>query len=463
MILTPLPSGLVGGWIVQQLLLRGEDPTAIRILDLRPPTRPDILKHDIRCIRTDVTSLDSVVTAFDECAQWSPSTLKLPLTVYHCVAFIGASDRHPLALEPYVRVNIEGTANVLEASRVAGCDIFVATSSGSISISPPTFLPFLPRLSPAKFLQFLPNAEPVEHHLLSPLEAFGSCYAFSKARAEHLVRTANDPTSAFSTGVIRPAHAIYGPTCGVQNVNSISWDYLRRGGSPTWLTGLLNHFVDARNVALGHLWYEDALIKEADSAQQREKGRDRKGGHEISVVRVSGRAYAITDPNPPVTYGHLYRLFTLLSHPTTPCKFPAVPPIPMLLIAYAVEAYSLLRKRWGGVLGRVLPAPKGDLAALQPAIFNMSTANFIYDDKMARIELGYKGAVETLRGLCDSVLEWNEGVEKRITGAKEEGKEKGQKEDGKNERNEVQLEDVVREDGTRKREDDMVQVPAVKM
>ena len=459
---------MVGGWIVQQLLLRGEDPTAIRILDLRPPTRPDIVEHNIAFIRTDVTSLVSVISAFDDSSRGSPSTEHLPLTVFHCVAFIGASDRHPLALEPYIRVNIEGTANILEASKSAGCDTFIATSSGSISLSPPTFLPLLPILTPQKFLQLLPNAEPVEHHLLSPLTSFGSCYAFSKARAEHLVRSSNDPSSAFRTGVIRPAHAIYGPTCGSPNPNSISYDYLRRGGSPTWLTNNLIHFVDARNVALGHLWFEDALIKEADSAERKDEDRSRKGGQETAKDSVSGKAYAITDPNPPVTYGHLYRLFTLLSHHTTPCRFPVVSPIPILLIAYIVEAYSLLLKRWGGMLGRLLPTPKGDLAVLQPALFNMSTAHFIYDggDEMARRDLGYKGVVGTLSGLCESVVEWNEGMEEKIGQITKEGKGKGKIEDRSEARDKemkVKLEDVVEEDGVRRRKENLVQVPTVKM
>ena len=413
-----------------------------------------------------------MVSAFDDSARWPTSADKLPLTVFHCVAFIGASDRHPLALTPYVRVNIEGTANVLEASKSAGCDIFIATSSGSISLSRPTFLPLLPTLKAKNFLQILPNADPVQHNLLSPLESFGSCYAYSKARAEHLVRSSNDASSAFRTGVIRPAHAIYGPTCGSPNPNSISYDYLRRGGGSTWLTNIVNYFVDARNVALGHLWFEDALVGEADSAKGEARDRSRKGGKDSAKDSakdsVSGKAYALTDPNPPVTYGHFYRLFTLLSHPTTPCRFPVVPTIPLILAAYIVEAYSLLLKRGGGMLGKLLPAVKGDLAALQPAIFNMSTANFIYEggDEMARRDLGYKGVVGTLRGLCESVAEWNDGVEEKVRRAKDVGKETGTNEDRPQVRDDdkkVKLEDVVGRDGVRKRKDDLVQVPAVKM
>ncbi|KAF5390142.1 hypothetical protein D9757_003765 [Collybiopsis confluens] len=34
-------AGFLGGWIVQHLLKRGEPPSNIRIVDLRPPTRLD--------------------------------------------------------------------------------------------------------------------------------------------------------------------------------------------------------------------------------------------------------------------------------------------------------------------------------------------------------------------------------------------------------------------------------------
>ena len=409
----------MGGWIVQQLLLRGEDPAAIRILDLRAPSRPEALKNNVDFISTDVSSAESVISAFT--APWPRSVAQLPLTVLHTVAFIGASDRHPLALGIYERVNLEGTRNVLAASQAAGCSIFISTSSGSISTTPPVYLPWVPRLTTKDYVQILPNAEPTRHTLSSPLESFGSCYAYSKARAEALVRSANDPKTSFRTGCIRPAHAIYGHGC--DNLNNLSFDYLRRGWSPTWITDIVNHFVDARNVSAAHLWYEDAFLKQEQN----------------NTDTVGGKAYAVTDPNPPVTYGHLYRLLTLLAHPSNPCDFPKIPPIPILLIAHVVEFYSLLRLRWGGLLGKYLPALKGDLAAMQPAIYNMCTAHFIYDDSMARREIGYRAVVGTLRGLCDSVVEFNGKVEERLkrdAGAAGKG---------------VRDEEVVRREGLRRR------------
>ncbi|KAK0192220.1 hypothetical protein F5146DRAFT_1120147 [Armillaria mellea] len=37
-------AGFLGGWILLQLLKRGEDPKRIRVLDIRPPRRLDLLE-----------------------------------------------------------------------------------------------------------------------------------------------------------------------------------------------------------------------------------------------------------------------------------------------------------------------------------------------------------------------------------------------------------------------------------
>ena len=71
---------------------------------------------------------------------------------------------------------------------------------------------------------------PQEEGLDAQLSTTGSCYAWSKMRAEKLVKDANGK-NGLKTGIIRPSHAIYGD--GVESVNSISWTYLKRGGSPT--------------------------------------------------------------------------------------------------------------------------------------------------------------------------------------------------------------------------------------
>lgn len=148
------------------------------------------------------------------------------------------------------------------------------------------------------------------------------------------------------------------------------------------------NFVHAQNVSYAHLCFEERLSNSA------------------TKDKVGGKAYCVTDPNPPVLYGDVYRLLSTLVGEATPVRFRSIPGLPILLLAYVVEAYTILRVRWG-VLGRVLPALKGDLALVQPAMFNMATVNVVYVDEAAKRELGYVAPIDTLSGFCMAVSDWN--------------------------------------------------------
>ena len=78
--------GLSGGWIVEHLLMRGEDPRAIRIMDLVPNIRPRVVDAGVAFHKTDVTDPSSIAAAFE--APWPSSVKSLPLTVFHTVAMI---------------------------------------------------------------------------------------------------------------------------------------------------------------------------------------------------------------------------------------------------------------------------------------------------------------------------------------------------------------------------------------
>ena len=173
---------------------------------------------------TDVTDSSSVTAVFNH--PWSPANAKLPLTVFHTVALIHPGERKADLLPKFIKVNVEGTRNVLEGARSAGCDIFIATSSASIAIRPQQF--FFPpwQRYPKNFVQFSDNAEAED--INGGLEQFAGCYSYSKAQAEKLVRESDDKKGGFRTGAIRPGHAIYGH--GDANPNSVVYDYLRRGG-----------------------------------------------------------------------------------------------------------------------------------------------------------------------------------------------------------------------------------------
>ncbi|KIX95048.1 uncharacterized protein Z520_09358 [Fonsecaea multimorphosa CBS 102226] len=368
-------SGLVGGWIVEHLIMRGENPSAIRIADLQAPRREHAVKQHVPYLKADVTDPASVSKVFT--TPWPADHAELPLTVFHTVAFIHAGYRKADFLGKYMKVNVEGTENVLEAAKAAGCDVFIATSSSSVAIRPVNFFIAPWEKHPRNIVQLSDNADPPPLNL----ENFAGCYAYTKALAEKLVRDADSKKDSFRTGAIRPGHTIYGH--GDENRSSIVWDYLRR----EWLAPFVLQYVSAQNVSLAHLLYEKRLLS----------------GHDIG-----GNAYAVCDPGPPFRYSDFYRLASTLAHPSTPMKWPKIPFAFVLLVSYLVEGYTLLQRRYLSFLPEIT---NFDLTMLQRAMLNYSTLVIIYDDSRARKELGYNPGHDTLEGLCLHMIEWNEKVE----------------------------------------------------
>lgn len=375
--------------------MRGEDPAAIRILDIKPTSRRAILEKNIQFIQTDITDADAVLDAFR--APWSPKIQSLPLTVFHCVAYINSGDRKADFTSIYQKVNINGTENVVKAAKTAGASILIGTSSSSIGVIPTSYVSWPWEKIPKNYWQFLPNGDAPEP-LIRPLNRYSSCYAWSKAQAENIVRQANDPTSNFLTGCIRPGHAIYGH--GGAYEFSLTWNYLQRGGSPSWIHHIIFNLVNAQNVSIGHLAYENALLKPGSKPST-----------------LYGNAYAVTDPNPAIRYGDFYLSLSTLVHPSTPVRFPEIPVLTLLLPAYALESYRLLRLRIPG-LRAILPDLKGDIARIMPAMFQMCTLHTVTTDERARAEIGYVAPIESLEGIARAVLEWNGEVEERLKDGK---------------------------------------------
>ena len=102
------------------------------------------------------------------------------------------------------------------------------------------------------------------------------------------------------------------------------------------------------------------------------------------------------------SYDDYYRVLTTLA--TTPMEYRVISLLPILVLAYMVEAYALLRAR----VMPFLPATQGRLDLLQPATLYMSTGHFFYNIDQAKDDLGYEPAMGTLEGLCMSVRDWNE-------------------------------------------------------
>ncbi|KAL4949775.1 hypothetical protein BDW69DRAFT_69216 [Aspergillus filifer] len=376
-------SGLLGNSIIEHLLARGENPAAIRALDLQPP-RGDILDQGVVFVKTDITDEAGVQSAFSQ--PWHGSVADLSLTVFHNAAVIRPAERHEIFLPFCRKVNVGGTENVLNAAKKAGASCFVSTSSGSVCMRRPDFWVAPWTKTPKNIVQVLSDAtEPPKEH-----DQFFGCYAISKFEAETVVRGADDPKSNFRTGCIRPANGVYG--VGSETSATLISMYLRMGGGPTWLPHVIQNFVNAENVSIAHLAYEQRLIEHTASPD--------------TLPNIGGQSFIVTDPNPAITFSDIYLALTTLA--TTPIRFPYVPPVPMYILSYLVEWYVLFRHFYAPFL----PAVTGDLNRLQPSVFSISNPHLIIDDSRARESaekggLGYNPPLTTLNGVCKEVVHWN--------------------------------------------------------
>ncbi|KAB5549524.1 hypothetical protein GE09DRAFT_1126765 [Coniochaeta sp. 2T2.1] len=369
-------NGLVGGFIVLQLLTLATPPANIRILDIRSPERRDMVEGlvtAVEFIRTDIMAVDAAFVR-----PWHFSVAHLPLTVFHTAAVILASDRSTYLYGFPEAVNVNGTKHVLAAARSFRADIFSSTSSASICIWPVD--PFVTAREPRNFWQILD-----ERDFSQPLQArdqfFGN-YPASKAVAERLVCAASNPS--FRTGCIRPANGVYGnPTD-----NTVGGP-LSRSIFPTWVPHIVQSFVHGANVAIAHLHHEAVLLN--NGAPQ------------------AGRPFVVTDPNPPISYSDLYTAISTLS--VHPFRTITIPPVLIVLLSYAVEWYHLLPYRVPLLRG-ILPEIKGDLRHLHPGIISICThlIGLDADARQAVDEggLGYSGVITTLEGMVLEILEWNQ-------------------------------------------------------
>ncbi|KAI0534210.1 hypothetical protein GGR58DRAFT_483670 [Xylaria digitata] len=377
-------SGLVGGYIVLQLLARGTPPAHIRILDIRRSERSDMHSGpatEVDFAQTDITSRASVDAAFSR--LWPTSAAKLPLTVFHTAAVILASDRSAHSYAFPESVNVRGTANLLATAKAAGASVFSATSSASIAIRPVgTWVAPWAR-EPRDFFQILDTQD----FKLPPRkrEGYFGNYPASKAVAERLVCDADK--EGFRTGTIRPANGVYGnPT------DNTVGDPLSRAVMPTWVAHIVQSFVHGANVAIAHLHHEAALLQP-------------------SAPVHSGRPFVVTDPNPPISYGDLYSAIKVLSRHSFTIL--SLPPVLMLLISHIIEFYSELPflPFPFSILGKLLPPLQGDVRHLKPGLFSITThliaSNSEVSKPVTEGGLGYQGVLTTLEGMVLEVLEWN--------------------------------------------------------
>ncbi|KAK7452175.1 hypothetical protein VKT23_012278 [Stygiomarasmius scandens] len=382
-------AGFLGGWIVMQLLHRGENPKNIRVLDIRLPSRMDLktgAAKDVDFKQVDVADAKVVQEAFD--APWpAESSSTSQITVFHTAANIRFYERIHRFVSRSSRVNVDGTQNILNSARSIGVSTFVYTSSGSVGVFSSRYLLWPWESEPAHFVQFINDDDT---RLPKRFEDYFSNYAYTKHQAETLVRKADRSSTAsggvLRTGCIRPGNGVFGPggdmLCGA---------YLVRQTNPTWIASIVSHFVYVENCALAHLLYERRLI---DLESPSPTNPD-----------IGGQAFAIADPGPPPTYGDVYTTLTTLTDGET--HFPNLSPTFMLFLSYSIEFYYISRDILISslpFLASVIPPINGDLINLQPSLYNLTMTHLIFDDSRARLPpsqggLGYRGAWTTLEGL----------------------------------------------------------------
>lgn len=170
----------------------------------------------------------------------------------------------------------------------------------------------------------------------------------------------------------------------------------------SWTRHIIHSFVNAENVSIAHLLYEQRLLEQSRPSS--------------TLPNTGGQAFVVTDPNPPISFEDIYLLLSALA--TTPVSFPSVQPIWLLLLSYLVEAYAFAQFKY---LGWLLPPIKGDLAQVQPSLFAISDVFCVADDSRARKDpeqggLGYRPPISTLEGMCMQCADWNAKVEARRVG-----------------------------------------------
>lgn len=143
----------------------------------------------------------------------------------------------------------------------------------------------------------------------------------------------------------------------------------------------------AENVSLSHLLFESAVLKS---------------------TKVSGRAFAITDPNPPRTFGDVYKVLSTL----TPFRIQELPPVPLLVASYILEWYCIVLHKVP-LLGKFFNEPAYPLDSLKPGLFPVTSIHQVASNAQAEksVEdsgLGYRGVVTSLEGMCWQVKQAND-------------------------------------------------------
>ena len=158
-------------------------------------------------------------------------------------------------------------------------------------------------------------------------------------------------------------------------------------------------FVHTDNVALAHLLYEQALIS--------------------SPEKVSGKKFLMTDPNPAITFGDVYRLLAVLNS-FRPIEVPA---LPMIVLAQLIRMVSPWQGSQSLLSDGCFSKVPGMLSQLQPATLNICKLASVFAQQRSSKgvwEMGAwgirKGIYTTLEGMCTQMKAWKDSQARRKGG-----------------------------------------------
>ncbi|KAN0125495.1 hypothetical protein V8E53_015465 [Lactarius tabidus] len=369
-------SGFVGSYIVRLLVSRGE--TNVRVLDIVPPHKDILASHPVvTYTKVDITSPSSVHAAL---VAPFPSGA-LPSVIFHTAATIRFWERAEYTFGASHRVNVLGTAAVLEAAKkLPTGTIMVYTSSAGVGAPAPRFMQRGKdyHLPPWDKIRISDDDAP----LSGPAKST-NCYIRSKLMAERLVLDANS-ADGLRTGSLRPGLTITGPN------DHFYTSTLVLPRVPVF-DGLWSHSsVCVWDVAAAHLAFEDALRRDSSN--------------------VSGEAFAITGNGPPWSMNDARAALKFYSR--RDLIFDNVPPLLVFLLAHLVEAslflryyflfpfFAIMRKR-----PSLTPKWMGELVYIQPATLEY-LKDVVIDDSRARKMIGYKpqwDAAQTMKYTVDQL------------------------------------------------------------
>jgi nucleoside-diphosphate-sugar epimerase len=388
---------------VNHLLTRGEDPNNIRILDIRAPTRTDLVQGPgklVGFIRTDITDEESVIAGFTK--PWPPAaTQGADITVFCTAANIRFYEKHTALLHLSTKVNVTGLENVIKASLVCGATILISTSSGSVGIRSTRFLLAPWESEPKFFTQVLRDDAKGSMRTHS---TFSSNYGYTKIIGEARVLAADKSSGEggriLRTGAIRPGNAVYGV-----GGDQLAEMYLKNPDTRvTWIPNVIQHFISVENCSLAHLCYEQRLVELVDGARNPD---------------IGGGSFIVTDAGPPIAYGDCYRVEEVLTEGDV--KFQVLSSSLMLLFAHVIQVYYLathLLSQSPNIFlrtaGAFLPRIPSLLIPLQPSMWNLTNVHLVFDSSNARARpeaggLGYEPLWTSLEGLCKLVLDYQSG------------------------------------------------------